>query len=180
MRKAFSMITAIFVMIIMATIATLVFNLSGKMLVGTTVQFKTEQAALLARSYTELAVMAVINHNRNSTDCIENIDGVVNSLKPGTLPVSGVSSTNGGGYDVKTRIYYLGNNLPCSETRKLNDSSNARRSTTLIVTDYNNTSAPDAIAGIIVDVYVSYKDASTDDPANSPWITYHRRTLQKI
>ena len=179
MRNAFSMITAIFVIVIMSTIAMLVLSISGRTVKETTIQYRQEQAALLARSYTELAVLAVINYDRNSTSgCIQDINGVVNGLVPGGS-VSG-SSTAGSGYDVQTRIYYLGNNLPCSQTRKLNDSTNARRSPTAITTNYNNTAASNAIAGIIVDVYVSYKDPDADTPSASPWITYHRRTLQKI
>jgi len=181
MRNAFSMITAIFVILIMATVAILVMSTSGKIIKETSIQFRKEQAMLLARSYTELAVLAVTNYNRNtSSDCIEDIDGVVNALIPGDSPATGVSSTNGGGYDVQTRIYYLGNNLPCSNSRKLNDSTDTSRSNTVISTDYNDTSSSDAIAGIIVDVYVRYKDPDVSTPSGSPWITYHRRTLQKI
>lgn len=170
MRKAFSLITAIFVIVIMASIAAFILNLSGKVTQESTAQYRQEQAALLARSYTELAVMAVINHDRNATGtCVQDIDGVVKGLVPGTTPTSVAS-----GYNVMTRIYYLGNGLPCSESRKLNDSTT--HSNTLIVTNYNNTSASDAMAGIIVDVYVQYKDP--DSPTH--WITYRRRSLQKI
>lgn len=177
MRKAFSLITAIFVMLIMATVAAFILNLSGKITQETGAQYRQEQAALLARSYTELAVMAVINHDRNATSpgtCIEDIDGAINGLLPNG-PVTG-SSTGGSGYDVMTRIYYLGNGLPCSETRKLTDSTNASNSSTLITTNYNNTSSSDALAGIIVDVYVRY--VNPDAPTH--WITFYRRTLQKI
>ena len=177
MRKAFSMITAIFVMIIMATVAMLVFNMSGKMIKGTTIQFRTEQAALLARSYTELAVMSVINHDRHpasgTPSCVEHINGVVNSIVPGQAPAAGTSSTNGGGYDVNTTIYYLGNNLPCTPKMELND--------TITSNPYHSTASPtDDIAAILVDVQVRYKDPNADDPSKTPWITYHRRTLQKI
>lgn len=177
MREAFSMITAIFVMVIMATIAAFVLNLSGKMVQETSTMFRQEQAALLARSYTELAVMAVMNHDRNATnDCIENIDGVVNGLKPGVTPTG--SSTAGSGYDVQTRIYYIGNDLPCSEARKLTDST-VYSSTKISANVYKDAipSSPDALAAIIVDVYVKYKNP---DNASGPWITFHRRTLQKI
>ena len=179
MRKAFSMITAIFVMVIMATVAAFILNLSGKMVQETSTMFRQEQAALLARSYTELAVMAVMNHDRNATTpgtCIEDIDGVVNGLKPGVTPTG--SSTGGSGYDVQTRIYYIGNDLPCSATRILND--NGVYSTTKISANvYKDAipSSPDALAGIIVDVYVKYKNP---DNTSGPWITFHRRTLQKI
>ena len=176
MRRGFSMITAIFVVVIMATVAMLVLSMSGKSVKETTLQYRKEQAMLLARSYTELAVMAVMDYNRSaSNNCIENINGVVNALTPGSAPASGVSSTNGGGYDVQTRIYYLGNGLPSAcNSRRLNSSP--------IQTDYNTTTpaSPDALAAIIVDVYVRYKDPDAPNPASSPWITYHRRTLQKL
>ncbi len=186
MRKAFSMVTAIFVIIVMATVAMLVFNMSGKMIKGTTIQYRTEQAALLARSYTELAVMAVTDHDRHpaggTASCVEHINGVVNSIIPGQTPIAGTSSTNGGGYDVNTTIYYLGNNLPCTEKMKLNDSTDAARSSTTISSNpYHSTANPaDDIAAILVDVEVRYKDPNADDPSKTPWITYHRRTLQKI
>lgn len=177
MRKAFSIITAVFVIVLMATIAAFVLNLSGKMVQETSTMFRQEQAALLARSYTELAVMAVMNHDRNATNnCIENIDGVVNGLIPGVTP-SG-SSTAGSGYDVQTRIYYIGNDLPCSATRILND--NGAYSSTRISANVYKDAVPtsaDALAAIIVDVYVKYKNP---DNASGPWITFHRRTLQKI
>lgn len=177
------MITAIFVIVIMATVAMLVLSTSGKMVKETTLQYRKEQAMLLAKSYTELALMAVMDYNRSAAgNCIENINGVVNALSPGSAPASGVSSTNGGGYDVETRIYYLGNGLPCSQSRKLNDSTDPSRSATAIATDYNTSTpaSPDALAAIIVDVYVRYKDPDAPNPASSPWITYHRRTLQKL
>lgn len=168
-RAGFSMITAIFVMAVMATVALLVFNLSGKITKTTAIQYRTEQAALLARSYTELAIMAVMEHNRTATgDCVENIDGVVNSIVPGETPSSSTL-----GYTVQTRIYYIGNSLPCNSTRILNS--------TPLTTDYSSAgSFPDALAAIVVDVYVSYKDPGADNPSSAPDITYHRRTLQKI
>jgi len=190
MRKAFSMVTAIFVIVIMASVSILVFNLSGKMVKSTTLQYRHEQAAFLARSYTELAVLAVINHERNATTgCTQTISGVVNGLVPDGAV--GGSSTAGSGYDVKTYVYYIGNNLPCNNTYWLNHTTSPTYLP--LVTDYNNTTPPlaDSIAGIIVDVYVRYKDPAVVDAYKSsngtlptstqiPWITYHRRSLQKI
>ncbi len=57
MRKAFSMLTAIFVILLMATVAAFILNISGKSVKSTFLQFKREQAILYARSYTELAIM---------------------------------------------------------------------------------------------------------------------------
>jgi len=180
MRDAFSMITAIFVMLIMATVAMLVFNLAGKVTKNTVVQYRTEQAALLARSYTELAVMAIMNHDRSTSNtCIQDIDGKINSIIPGQTPLAGVSDANGG-YSVETRIYYIGNNLPCSSSRELTDSA-TYSATTIQSPKYNDIpGSGDTLAAVIIDVYVSYKDPGVDDPANAPNITYHRRTLQKI
>jgi hypothetical protein len=180
------MITSIFVIVLMATVAILVFSLSGKMTKNTTIQYRTDQAALLARSYTELAVMAVINHDRDTNgNCIQDINGVVNSIIPGVTPSASASTLSGEGYNIQTRIYYIGENLPCSSSRDLNGAAN-------IVTDYNNTGANDALAAIIVDTYVRYKDpamveAWKTDHSNKapkatqiPWITYHTRRLLKI
>ena len=187
MRKAFSLITAIFLIVIMSTIAMLVFNLSGKMVKSTSLQFKHEQAVFLARSYTELAILAVINHKRTAAaGCVQKITGVVNGLEPDG-PVTG-SSTGGSGYKVETYIYYLGNDFNSSITNKywLNR-------TMPIVTAYNTVTPPlqDSVAGVIIDVYVRYKDPAMVDAYISshgtaptatqiPWITYHRRSLQKI
>ena len=184
MRSAFSIITAVFTIVLMATVAMLVFSLSGKMVQTTTIQYRTEQAALLARSYTELAVLKVLQHNRSTAgNCVQDIDGAVNNIVPGGS-ASGASSLNGGGYQIQTRISYLGNGLPCASTRILNGSP--------IQTDYNTTSASDALAAIIVDVYVRYKDpamvaaykdnhSGTAPSGNQiPWITYHSRRLLKI
>jgi len=174
MRKAFSLITSIFIIVMMATVSMLVFSVSGKMVKETTIQLRKEQAMLLARSYTEFAVMAVINYDRSAgNDCIENINGDITALAPGATPTAEASSNNGSGYKVETKIYYLGNNLPCSAGNILNSGA-------AITTNYNDTGSPDALAAIIVDVYVKYKDPDVDNPTTSEWITYHRRTLQKI
>ncbi len=57
MRSAFSMITAIFVIVVMATVAVFILNISAKSVKATVLQYRHEQAILYARSYTELAVM---------------------------------------------------------------------------------------------------------------------------
>jgi len=188
MRKAFSMVTALIVIVVMALVAQLVFSMSGKIIKSTSYQYMHEQAELLAKSYTELAILAVINHQRTAaTGCIRQINGVVNGLVPGG-PVSG-SSLNGSGFDVRTRIYYIGNDLDKSNIGNIYWLNR----NTPIVTDYN-TSIPasqDSVAAIIVDVYVRYKDPDAADSfrafngtnptaSSIPWITYHRRTLQKI
>ncbi|HEC45413.1 MAG TPA: type II secretion system protein [Epsilonproteobacteria bacterium] len=128
--------------------------MTGNITKETTAQYQKEQAVLLAKSYTELAIMAVTANDR-SVDCIEDIDGV---------NILGSSSSSGEGYRVRTRIAYIGSEdfSNCSGSRVLN--------TVNVVT-------PESSLNIIVDVYVEYKEL---DNSTSEYITYHRRTLQKI
>jgi type II secretory pathway pseudopilin PulG len=153
-KKAFSMITSVFVIVIMASVGILVMNTTTKAIKETTTQYRKEQAVLLAKSYTEFAIMAVTANDRN-VDCIENING---------NDVIAVANS-GKGYQVDTRIYYIGNNGTanlgtCAGTILASD----------VVTDGSDLQ-------IIVDVYVRYKEL---DNTGADWITYHRRTLQKI
>lgn len=152
-RKAFSLLTALFVIVLMATVAMLVMNMTGKMVKETTSQYQREQAALLAKSYTEYAIMAVTANDRAAGNCLSDIDGTVGS-----------NPANGNGYRIRTRIAYIGHNTEvgaCPTTRVFSNSVNEDNSP----------------LNIIVDVYVEYKEA---DNTGAPWVTYHKRTLQKI
>ena len=86
----------------MATVAAFIMNLSGKMVKGTTVQFQREQSVLLAKSYTEYAIMAVTANDHNSSDCLNSITGTY------------------GPYNIQANISYIGNNLDGSCVRILN------------------------------------------------------------
>jgi len=152
-RKAFSMFTAIFIIVIMATVGAMVMSLSSKIVKTTTVQFQREQAMLLAKSYTEFAIMAVMS-NDTTLNCLLTIqsDDVIRA------------ETNGG-FNITTQISYIGNGngrvTPCSGPQVLSDTAVTSESP----------------INIIVDVYVKYRDL---DGVNNNWITYHKRTLQKI
>jgi Tfp pilus assembly protein PilV len=154
-QKAFSMLTSIIVVIIMATIGISVMNLGSKIVQETTTQYRREQAALLAKSYTEFAIMAVTANDRSSSNCIKNIigDDIISEFD------------NGQGYQVQTMIYYIGNNTTANLSR-CNGNIVLANDVTTVGSDLQ----------IIVDVYVSYKDPDN----NNNIITYHRRTLQKI
>ncbi len=130
MRKAFSMITAIFVIVIMSTIAIFVMNLSGKSVRATTAQYQRAQAMLYAKSYTEFAVMAVTAHDR-TTNCVETIEG-------------NISNINEGGYAIQTHIAYIG---PSTE---IGNCSTRQLST--------NVTTKETPLTIIVDAYVDYKN----------------------
>jgi len=62
MRSAFSMITAIFVILLLATISVLMLNMGASTANNTVVQYRTEQSALYAKSFTELAILRA-THN---------------------------------------------------------------------------------------------------------------------
>ncbi|EIF50968.1 hypothetical protein [Sulfurovum sp. AR] len=149
-RNAFSLLTALFVIVLMATVAMLVMNMTGKMVKETTTQYQREQAALLAKSYTEYAIMAVTANDR-TTNCLSDIDGTVGS-----------NPANGNGYRIRARIAYIGHNAEVGTC------------STVFSNSVNEANSP---LNIIVDVYVEYKEA---DNTSAPWVTYHKRTLQKI
>jgi len=158
-RDAFSLITAIFLILLMASVAAFVMNLSGKMVQETTSQYQKEQAVLLAKSYTELAIMSVMSNDRTTT-CISNINAT-------DIVPQGATAGVAQGYNVRTRIAFIGpatDISSCDNTRELG----------------NPVTVSSDNLNIIVDVYVEYKDINHPNPSVAPFITYHRRTLQKI
>jgi len=154
MRPAFSMITAIFVIMIMASVGAFVLNLSGKMIQETGAQYRKEQAILYAKSYTEYAIMAATARN-----CIRNIradiDGNQNEVRRGQ------------GYHVDVRVHYLGANSAC--TNKIGTSNLAFPDTAILVDTYVRYRDPE-----------HPRSLSSINWKNNPGITYHRRTLQRL
>jgi len=151
-KKAFSMITAIFVIVLMAFITSMIMNVTGKTVKATTLQYQKEQATLLARSYTELAIMYALYYDRNNTgDCLETITDHFGAASPD-------------GYDVEMQLHYVGN------TTLLNGCTRTLDTLT-------GTTSFDKTISLMVDTYVMYKDY--DDPSDRN-ITYHRKTLQKL
>ena len=154
-KKAFSMVTAVFVIVIMATVTALIMNVTGKTVKETTQQYQKEQAALLARSYTEQAILYALHYDRIANGyCINQInasfgDGVTSQV-----------------FTIQTNIQYVSNTtqLPagCNILTAWADSG---------VAGFNET------ISLIVDVYITYQDL--DDSLNRP-ITFHKRTLQKL
>lgn len=156
-RQAFSMITAIFVILLIATIGAFIMNLSGKMVQETTSQYRKEQAILYAKSYTEFAIMAA-----TSQPCVNKItaslDGTQTEVKEGQ------------GYFIDVRIHYLGTNSACTNTVGNGDISDI--------------AAQEKI--LLIDTYVRYRDPDSIGARNTlawsvdPGITYYRRTLQRL
>jgi hypothetical protein len=161
MRQAFSMVTAIFVMVILATISALVLNTAGQISQNTVLQYRQEQAALLAKGYTEFAILSVLKHDKGTAatplDCVENINGTV-----------GNDFNDGSGYKAEVKIYYIGNNLPCS--------SAVGNNRILNTANISGTGTDPYAPHVLIDTFIKYKDPINLDEN----ITYHRRSLQKI
>ena len=166
MRNAFSMLTAIFVIVILSSLSLLILNISAKTVKNTTTQYRQEQAILYAKSYTELAILyATANDAQSGLNCAEDINGFIGG--------DAIHVKAGEGYRVQVRISYIGNSLQCSTpSRVLNNQA-------------ININEPNELQ-MIVDVYVQYRDPDVVAAlggavaANTPWMTYHRRTLQKL
>ena len=158
-KKAFSMITAIFVIIIMATVTSLVMNVTGKTVKATTMQYQKEQAQLLARSYTELAILYVIHKDR-TTGCIETIS-------------DHFGASGNDGYAINMNISYIGNSSLLNSCNNNIDTTGAIGTTAT----WNNTGGFNDTISLVIDTYITYKDF--DDPQTRD-ITFHRRTLQKL
>ena len=163
------MITAIFVIVIMATVSSLIMNITGKTIKATTQQYQKEQAQLLARSYTELAILYVIHYDRGTNgNCLQTITDHF-----------GVAGDNG--YDVEMHIKYLGNDTllaNCQNNIEFDGTFNLANTTSTWVDNAAVNGGINDTISLIIDTYITYKDF--DDPNNNRKITFHRRTLQKL
>ena len=161
-RKAFSMITAIFVILLLATVAAFILNLAGKVVQETTTQYRKEQAILYAKSYTEFAIMA-----GSSQNCIKSISADVGGTQ--------TQVKQGRGYHVNTYIQYIGNDLTTAGVANCNTLGTAIL-------------YPTSKGGIIlIDTYVRYRDPEHQDAIDGvtfdnthPGFVYHRRTIQRL
>ena len=167
-KKAFSMITAIFVIVMMASLTILIMNISGRTIKSTTLQYQKEQAQLLARSYTELAILYVIHYDRTTNlDCLETI-------------TDHFGETGDSGYDINITIKYMGNDAlldGCEKTILANATIGTASDPLNTATWTEQGTGFDRTISLVIDTVITYKDF--DDPSNRD-ITFHRRTLQKI
>ena len=165
-RRAFSMLVAIFVIMILSLVASYIFYANSTTAKVGQLQYQREQAMLLARSYTEYAVLAIQGHNRVvNNNCVNEIDTDI-----------GANPAQGQGFRVIVKISYIGNQKYIqycgAKTAQLADP------------DITDPTKPEDTLMAIVDVYVKYKDIQHQGLNNAgnniPWHTYHRRSLQKI
>ncbi len=99
MRSGFTLLSAIFLMVLIAVLMMLTLSLSSQTTKQTSDLFLREQAQLLAKSSTELALMAISAHD-NTVDCINELN----------LHYAGV----GTGYDINMKLFYIGNGMPAA------------------------------------------------------------------
>ncbi len=121
MRRGFTLLSAIFLMVLVATLMVLAFSLSSQTAKQTGDIYLQEQAQLLARSSTEFALLAISGHD-NSADCIEQI----NLNYPQGAPI----------FDINLTLYYIGNGLKCNTDHILDNTiaTNESNGTVLIDT----------------------------------------------
>ena len=169
-KKAFSMVTAIFTIVIMASVTSLIMSITGKTIHETSAQYQKEQAAILARSYTELAILYAMHRDRTN-GCINTINAEFGETITGGYDPK---------YDITVNIQYAGNqtNVPPANCSDIIGGADGNWITA------GNLSF-DATVSLLVDVYVSYRDMNHPANMNSDTTddilkTFHRRTLQRI
>ena len=177
MRSAFSMIMAIFVIVIMAGLLALVSSLSGKIVKETTAQYRHEQAALLAKSYTEFAILAIQGHQMSAggNNCLQTV--TANNDNPTVV-------LNGQDYRIDIKMQYIGlrpRGIGCPATA---DAGTKHKS--LGHQSAAGTASTSNDVSVTIDVYVQYHDMDIVDAlggsatSTAPWVTFHRRTLQRL
>jgi len=137
MRRGFGLITAIIIMVAVATLMSLMVTLSSASLKSTTDIYLKEQAELLARSSVEYALLAISGHDNNSS-CIENI----NIKYPNnTTPT----------HEANLTIYYFYSGAPANCNHVLDDNISTKESNltalidVVVSVDMNNTGITEPI-----------------------------------
>ncbi len=127
-RKGFGLITAIVVMITVATLMTLMMSLSSSSVKTTVDVYLKEQSELLARSATEYALLAISGHN-NSNNCIQNIDIGYPEANPT--------------HEANLTIWYIGTSIPnCAGSILDNNITTPESNLTAIIDVVVNVVAP--------------------------------------
>lgn len=73
-KRGFGLITAIVLLVLIATVGTMILSIAATSSKKATDDFQRIQAEMLARSATEFAVMRVQGFDRSSGNCLENLD----------------------------------------------------------------------------------------------------------
>ena len=183
-RPAFSMLTAIVVMLIMGLLSSYILSTSASTGEETFAQYHKEQAVLLSEAYTEAAILAILQQDMSvgvGDICQKTISANITTLIQGAA-TDATTVLEGKGYHVDVTIHYIVNSHgPQFTITKCSTILNVSGGNLL---DFNATSPADLTPvpslSAIIDVYVRYKNVAYPNIATAPWVTYHRRTLQKI
>lgn len=160
MRRAFSLIVAIFFVVLVSGIALISLDLSSTNLRQTTSTYLYEQAELLAQGATEHAVARLLRSDF-SAGCPDPI-GAGYGFDGNFAPPDGVGKI----FDIRVRYKFFGNIGACTGTALTTKESQG---------------------SVIIDVWVKFNpnqtlnadDEENDEAANFP-VTFHKRTLQKL
>lgn len=137
MRKGFSLIMAIFFIVLVSTLGALALSLSTQSAKQTFDVYLREQAELLAQSATEYAILAISAHDREATgNCINDITNI-------RFPVADTPL-----FTTDIHIRYLGRDLPAG-CNKLGD---------------NNLSTDDSNVTALIDVFVKSNEDISVEP----------------
>lgn len=163
MKRGFSLVAAIFFIILVATTALTALSIAAMTARDVNNIYSKEQALLLAQSATEFAVMAMQAHNYPdptnpavARNCLETINLSYPSAVAGQTM-----------YNITVNLYYLDPNLGCG-------------SRGIGLTPFRNADGSN-VASNVVTTHMALVDVtvrSTDLLGAMP-IIYNRRTLQK-
>jgi len=154
-RRGFGLITAIVLLVLIATVGTMILSIATTSSKKATDDYQRIQAEMLARSATEFAVMRVQGFDRNNGGkCLENLD------------------INASPFDVNVTINYL---------LKGNKPANCANTNIFASADVNTPEVADSdLSGtVILDVVVTEQMPSDQSTWNKEPIRIHKRTIQK-
>lgn len=134
MRKGFSLLTAIIIILLIATLSALALSLSAFSTKQSSDLYLREQAELLLQSANEYALLALSAHEINATN---NCLNYINASFPDTVTPL---------FDINISIHYLGINLPNTCQRFTN----------------NDISTIDSNITVIIDTIVQDHNVSTE------------------
>lgn|GEM_PF-186205 len=161
MKKGFSLLFAIIVLVLVAFVSVLALSLTSQTTEATSNQYLREQAKLLALSSTEYALLALSGHD-HSQGCLRKVN--INTSGLGTNDIVSL-------FDVNLSIMYIVSGVNpdtwCDDTPQNNQNDFRILSSSL---DYNESNLT-----VVIDTIVSSKD---DSPIYPP-IREHRRMVQK-
>ena len=121
MRRGFTLITAILLILLISTIAMLSLSLSSLTTKQTSDIYLREQAELLLQSATEYALLAISGRDIATNGCINTINA--------QYPQAGANAL----FDINISLSYLGNGLPNTCNRLDNNVSNLDSNVTVMI-----------------------------------------------